>query len=187
MAHQSNVSVLGLTLFAFLMITGCSLFTSSKFDVSASPSGQSGTEQSPSPITESKAPSSLEALRRGVTSVTPPGSPLKEIHYDFDSYDLRDDARETLKANADWMKSNASARVEIEGHADDLGSNEYNLALGLKRAQEAKDYLVNIGISADRLPIISYGEEAPACMEQTEECRQKNRRARFVIITILPS
>jgi peptidoglycan-associated lipoprotein len=83
------------------------------------------------------------------------------------------------------MKANPAARVEIEGHCDDIGSDEYNLALGAKRAQIAQDFLVGQGVSAERLVTISYGKEAPACFEPSEECRVKNRRARFVVFTEL--
>jgi peptidoglycan-associated lipoprotein len=126
-----------------------------------------------------------EALSRGVAAVTPPGAPLQDVYYEFDSTNLRSDAEETLQKNAEWMKANPTARVEIEGHCDDIGSDEYNLALGGKRAQIAQDFLVSQGVSADRLVTISYGKEAPACFEPTEECRVKNRRARFVVFTEL--
>jgi peptidoglycan-associated lipoprotein len=126
-----------------------------------------------------------EALSRGVAAVTPPGAALQDVYYEFDSINLRSDAEETLKQNAEWMKTNLTARVEVEGHCDDIGSDEYNLALGAKRAQIAKDFLVSQGVSADRLVTISYGKEAPACFEPTEECRVKNRRARFVVFTEL--
>ena len=125
-------------------------------------------------------------MSRGVGAVTPPGAALKDIYYEFDSVDLKSGAQDTLKQNAEWMKSNPRARVEVEGHCDDIGSNEYNLALGAKRAQVAKEFLVSQGIAADRLVTVSYGKEAPACFEQTEECRVKNRRARFIIFTELP-
>jgi len=126
-----------------------------------------------------------EALSRGIAAVTPPGAALQDVYYEFDSINLRSDAEETLKQNAEWMKANLTARVEVEGHCDDVGSDEYNLALGAKRAQIAKDFLVSQGVSADRLVTISYGKEAPACFEPTEECRVKNRRARFVVFTEL--
>jgi peptidoglycan-associated lipoprotein len=112
---------------------------------------------------------------------------LKEIYFDYDRYDLRADARATLKGNADWLKGNPSVRIEIEGHCDERGTNEYNLALGAKRAQAAKDYLVSLGIVANRLSTISYGEEVPVCKEQNEECWQKNRRDRFVIVPTRPA
>ena len=131
--------------------------------------------------------SAVEALSRGVAAVTPPGAALQDVYYEFDSVFLLADAQEVLTKNAAWMKSHSSAQVEVEGHCDDLGSAEYNLALGAKRAQAAKDYLVAQGISGDRLVTISYGKEAPACFELTEECRVKNRRARFVIFRELPT
>jgi len=129
----------------------------------------------------------MEAMSRGIAAVTPPGAALKDVYYEFDSTELAVSAREILKQNADWMKNNPKSRVEVEGHCDDIGSNEYNLALGAKRAQSAKDFLVSQGIAPERLVTISYGKEAPACLEQTEECRVKNRRARFVIFTELPT
>ena len=92
-----------------------------------------------------------------------------------------------MKKNAEWLKANPKARVEVEGHCDDVGSAEYNLALGAKRAQTAKDFLVSQGIATERLVTISYGKEAPACFDLTEECRVRNRRARFVMFTELPT
>jgi peptidoglycan-associated lipoprotein len=138
------------------------------------------TRPAPAPA---PAPASLEAKRRGEA---PAEGPLKEIYFDFDKYDLRPEARDILNANAAWLKANPSARVEIEGHCDERGTNEYNLALGAKRAQAAKDYLVTLGVSKDRLSTISYGEELPVCKEQNEGCWQKNRRARFVAVVARP-
>jgi len=128
--------------------------------------------------------SSLDALQKGKPA---DAGPLKEIYFDFDKYDLRADARATLKANATWLKSNPSARVEIEGHCDERGTNEYNLALGAKRAKAATDYLVSLGIAAERISTISYGEEIPVCKERGEDCYQKNRRARFVVRGAAPT
>jgi len=133
------------------------------------------------------APGSLEALQKGQSSGTPASSPLKDVYFEFDRYDLRTDARETLKVNADWLKRNPAARIEIEGHCDSRGTNEYNLALGAKRAQAAKDYLAALGISAERLSTISYGAEIPVCKDQTESCWSQNRRARFVVIAGKPA
>jgi peptidoglycan-associated lipoprotein len=127
------------------------------------------------------APSSLDALQSGQSTATPPSSPVKDVYFGFDRYDLTEEGRTTLKANADWLKRNPASRVQIEGHCDERGTADYNLALGAKRAQTAKDYLVSLGIGVDRLSTISYGEEIPVCREQTEECWVQNRRARFVI------
>jgi peptidoglycan-associated lipoprotein len=125
--------------------------------------------------------SSLDALRTGESTVTPASSPMKDVYFAFDSHELTVDGRAIVKANADWLKANPSARVQIEGHCDERGSVEYNLALGARRAKTVKDYLASLGVALDRLSDISYGEEIPVCKEQTEACWEKNRRARFVI------
>ena len=122
--------------------------------------------------------SSLEAHREG----KPPASgPLGDIYFDFDQYDLRTDARDTLKTHAERLKGDPSAQVEIEGHCDERGTGEYNLALGAKRAQTAKDYLVTLGVPAKRITTITYGKELPVCSEHTDDCWQKNRHDRFVV------
>jgi peptidoglycan-associated lipoprotein len=126
--------------------------------------------------------SSLKQMQEGKAAITPASSPLKDVFYDFDRYDLSADARATLRANADWLRNNPSARVEIEGHCDERGTNEYNLALGAKRAQTAREFLTTLGIAGDRLSTISYGEEIPVCREHDESCWKQNRRARFVIL-----
>ena len=106
--------------------------------------------------------------------------PLHDIHFDYDSFDLDETSRQTLQANADWLKEHPDARVEIEGHCDSRGTVEYNLALGAKRAAAAKSYLVALGIGRDRLTTISYGEELPLCQEESESCWSRNRRVHFV-------
>jgi peptidoglycan-associated lipoprotein len=122
--------------------------------------------------------SSLEALRKG--DAVMPG-PLNDIGFNFDSAALSESARATLKANADWLKANPAARVQIEGHCDERGTAEYNMALGAKRAQAAADYLATLGIAGSRISTTSYGEEIPVCKESAETCWARNRRARFVV------
>jgi peptidoglycan-associated lipoprotein len=131
--------------------------------------------------------SSLKQLQEGQSPKTPASSPLKDVFFGFDRYDLSEEARSILRGNSEWMKTNAAARVEIEGHCDERGTNEYNLALGAKRAQAARDYLVSLGIAADRLSTISYGEEIPVCKETVETCWLQNRRARSVIASGKPA
>jgi peptidoglycan-associated lipoprotein len=133
------------------------------------------------------APSSLEALQSGQSTKTSASSPVKDVYFAFDRYDLTDEGRATLKANADWLKSNPATRIQIEGHCDERGTADYNLALGAKRAHTAQDYLVSLGIGADRLSTISYGAEIPVCREHTEDCWAQNRRARFVIVSGQPT
>ena len=182
-----------LVLLSFLLFAGCPPPTTTKPETasssaSQSPAGQGSVkEQAARQGQRAEAPSSLEALRRGESATTPASSPLKEIYFDFDRYDLRADARAILKSNAEWLKGNPSVRIEIEGHCDERGTNEYNLALGAKRAQAAKDYLASLGIAVNRLSTISYGEEVPVCKEHNEECWQKNRRDRFVIVPTRPA
>ncbi len=106
--------------------------------------------------------------------------PLHDIHFDYDSFELDETSRQTLQENAEWLTDHPDVRVEIEGHCDDRGTVEYNLALGAKRAAAAKNYLVALGISRDRMTTISYGEELPLCHEETEECWDRNRRDHFV-------
>jgi peptidoglycan-associated lipoprotein len=130
--------------------------------------------------------SSLSQLQDGKSGSESAG-PLKDIYFDFDSHSLSNDAREILRANATWLKSNPAARAEIEGHSDERGTNEYNLALGAKRAQTAKDFLSTLGVGAERLSTISYGEEIPTCKEASESCWQRNRRARFVVLPGRPA
>ncbi|MDP2279555.1 MAG: peptidoglycan-associated lipoprotein Pal, partial [Nitrospirota bacterium] len=106
-------------------------------------------------------------------------SQFGNIHFDFDKYTIREDAKPALKAAADWLIKNKDAKMILEGHCDDRGTNEYNLALGEKRAKSARDYIASAGVGKDRLDMISYGEEKPLCKEQTEDCWQKNRRVQF--------
>lgn len=152
---------------------------------SSVPQSQSGALKSPTltddTLRQGRDNSSLDALLRGDSPTTPRDSALKEIYFAFDQYDLDGEDRATLRATADWLKKNPAARVEVEGHSDERGTNEYNLALGAKRAQAAKDYLVSLGVAANRIPTVSYGEEIPTCRSQGEDCWQKNRRDRFVM------
>jgi peptidoglycan-associated lipoprotein len=106
---------------------------------------------------------------------------LKDIFFDFDKYDIRPGDAKVLDSNAAWLKSNANHLLLIEGHCDERGTNEYNLALGERRAKSTMNYLVSQGVQASRITIISYGEERPVCTEKTEECWAKNRRAHFLV------
>ncbi len=106
---------------------------------------------------------------------------LSDAFFDYDQSDLREDARSVLAGDAQWLKKHASVQVLIEGHCDDRGTAAYNLALGDRRANAAKEYLISLGIDGSRLRTVSYGKERPFCTESTESCWQKNRRAHLVI------
>lgn len=109
------------------------------------------------------------------------GGPLNDIHFAFNQYTIEPQDDSVLKANAQWLDSHPNTHVQIEGHCDERGSEEYNIALGAKRAQSAKDYLVTLGIAPSRISTISYGKELPLCTEHTEDCWARNRRDHFVV------
>ncbi len=107
---------------------------------------------------------------------------LQTVYFDFDQANLRSDARERLAANARFLEERPELVIAIEGHADERGTGEYNLALGDRRANETQSYLGSLGVEGDRLRSVSYGEERPECTESGEGCWWKNRRAQFVIV-----
>jgi len=106
---------------------------------------------------------------------------LRDIHFDFDRYTVRPEDTSILDANAEWLKQNAGVIVLVEGHADERGTSEYNLALGDRRARAAVNYLVAQGVQANRIAMISYGESRPVCREASEDCWSRNRRAHFSV------
>jgi peptidoglycan-associated lipoprotein len=108
---------------------------------------------------------------------------VKDAYFDLDKSDLRQDAQQTLTADADFFKAHPGVKLTIEGHCDERGSEEYNLGLGDRRAAAAKNFLGNLGVSADRVSTISYGKSRPQCTESNEDCWQRNRRAHPVFGT----
>jgi len=108
-------------------------------------------------------------------------SPLASIYFDYDRFALRGDAQGTLRSNAQMLRDNPSWQIQVEGNCDERGSDEYNLALGKKRAEAAKAYLVDLGIDSSRISTISYGEENPAAQGSNETAWAKNRRDDFVL------
>lgn len=133
------------------------------------------------PVAAKAEPKRVETVPVTEVVEAKPVAALENIHFDFDKYDIRDDAKPTLKVVSDWSVKNKSAKMLLEGHCDERGTNEYNLALGERRAKSTRDYLVSSGVGKDRLDMISLGEERSLCKEQTEECWQKNRRVQFII------
>jgi len=108
---------------------------------------------------------------------------LKDIHFDFDKYDIRPEDAGILKENAALLMNYPKVKIQVEGHCDERGTNEYNLALGERRANAAKKYLLSLGIPTDRISSISYGEEKPLEAGHSEEAWSKNRRGHFVILS----
>ena len=110
-----------------------------------------------------------------------PNAALNDINFDFDKYDIRPTDAKTLDASAAWLKSNPKSLLLIEGHTDERGTSEYNLALGERRAKAAMSYLVALGIQANRISIVSYGAEQGLCKEHGESCWARNRRDHFLV------
>ena len=148
----------------------------------------------PAPSSSSESTTAAPAPAAAAPATTAPAAPgarpsprefvavaeLKDVFFDFDKFDVRPADTKILDANASWLKSNDNL-VLIEGHCDERGTNEYNLALGERRAKSTMNYLVSQGIQASRITIISYGEERPLCTDKTEDCWAKNRRAHFLV------
>lgn len=105
-----------------------------------------------------------------------------DILFDYDKYDVKDSYKDEMLKVSAHMTKDSSAILSVEGHCDERGTNEYNLALGDRRAKAVKDYLVSLGVPSSRIETISYGEEKPVCSQQTEDCWAKNRRAHFVLL-----
>jgi peptidoglycan-associated lipoprotein len=107
--------------------------------------------------------------------------PLADVYFELDESSIGDEAKASLSANATWLKRWANTRISIEGHCDERGTAEYNLGLGERRAAAAKAYLVELGVPADRVVIVSKGKETPFCTESNEACWKQNRRGHFIV------
>jgi len=134
----------------------------------------------PAPAPPPRALTEDEIFQRKTLAELNAEMPLGDVFFDYDMSTIREDARPVLQRNADYLRRWTSTRVSIEGHADSRGTSEYNLALGARRAGAVRDYLVSLGIAADRLLAVSRGEETPQCTEENEACWQRNRRGHFV-------
>ena len=108
---------------------------------------------------------------------------LRDVLFGYDSWTISEDGRQALGRDAEWMKSNPNAQVKVEGHCDERGTSAYNLVLGEKRARAVRNYLVELGVGANRLSVVSYGKERPFCNEHAESCYQQNRRGHLALKT----
>ena len=108
---------------------------------------------------------------------------LRDVFFAYDSWTISEEGRQALSRDAEWIKSNPSALVKVEGHCDERGTSAYNLVLGEKRAKAARNYLVELSVGANRLSVVSYGKERPSCNEHAESCYQQNRRGHLVVKT----
>jgi peptidoglycan-associated lipoprotein len=201
MAQRRHLHLLLPLVVLMLFVTGCPKRPATTAASAPAPSGSAlapATPGAPSapgaapsrpggPAPATPAPPSAAAPATAAPATPPRPSEfsdnpnLKDVYFDFDKYDIRPDDARVLDTNATWLKSNANNLVLIEGHCDERGTNEYNLALGERRAKSTMNYLVSQGVQASRITIISYGEERPSCTQKTEECWAKNRRAHFLV------
>jgi len=168
-----RVKVLGL-MAALLIVAGCT----SDAQTGGTTEGEgtvAAAEPTPPPAPEPMAPAAMDPQEDLVINVG------DRVFFDFDKSDLRPDAIEQLNRQAEWLKTNPSITVVIEGHCDERGTREYNLALGERRASAAKQYLESVGIDAGRMETISYGKERPAVLGSNEEAWAQNRRAVLVV------
>lgn len=143
--------------------------------------GESIKESSLSARVDTKADAKADAMKE-LTAMAEKEGKLAAVYFEFDSSTVRDEMKLALDNNIEWLKKRQDVKVELQGHADEKGTNEYNIALGERRAHSIRKYLVDMGINEAILSTISYGEERPADLGQTEEALAKNRRVEFVIV-----
>jgi peptidoglycan-associated lipoprotein len=128
-----------------------------------------------------RAPTEEEVFSRKSLDQLNAEKPMGDAFFDYDKAEIRPESRAVLQKNADFMKKWASVVVSVEGHCDVRGSSEYNLALGSRRAGAVKDYMVGLGVAANRVTVLSKGKEQPFCTEESEACWQQNRRGHFIV------
>ncbi len=160
---------------ATLVLNGCG----SKEEIMEEPIAESDLADDTSALTGEDIP--LASLDDDAIYVEPLGKEFMDIHFEYDQYRIIDSDEPILEGIADWLKENPDTRVLIEGHCDERGTNEYNMALGEQRALAARRYLVGLGIDSDRLTTISYGEERPLIMGSNEAAWAENRRGHFAV------
>lgn len=155
--------------FISLMVVGCAKKQTAEPTIGKDKTETKDTEKQPD-----------TAGDQGTNPVGESSSKFRAIYFDFDRYNLREDAKADLKKNIDVMKAEADLKIIVEGHCDERGTVEYNLALGERRAKSARDYMVSMGIKGDRVSTISYGKERPTAYGHDEDAWTKNRRDEFV-------
>jgi peptidoglycan-associated lipoprotein len=186
MMRTRSFSIVALNIILVLAISGCN---KKPPQVAAPPpppppAAPAPPPPPPPPPPPAPAPAALteeEIFQRKTVDQLNAEKPLGDVFFDLDKSEIRTDARPALQVDADWMKKWTTTQVVVEGHADSRGSSEYNLALGTRRANTVKEYLVSLGVPANRLTVVSKGKEAPFCTEENEACWQQNRRGHFVI------
>jgi peptidoglycan-associated lipoprotein len=190
--HLRTVAALLPIISLTLLLAGCPkrpAMTAATAPAPVPPPAAAPPTPAPPPPAPAPAPAPVAPATPPPAPAPPPPAPpkeyrlnaaLKQIFFAFDKADIRREDAQTLKASADYLEANPNLLVLIEGHCDERGTNEYNLALGERRAKAAQNVLIANGIEASRITTISYGEERPSCTEKNETCWQKNRNDTFL-------
>ncbi|SRR5712692_4406721 len=147
--------------------------------VAAPPPPPPPQQPPPPPPPAPRAPTEQEVFSR--KSLDDLSREMSDVFFDYDKAEIRDDGREPLQRDGDWLKKWPTTQITIEGHCDSRGSSQYNLGLGSRRATAVRDYLVNLGVPPSRITVVSKGKEQPFCTEETESCWQQNRRGHFIV------
>jgi peptidoglycan-associated lipoprotein len=175
--RRSNAWMLGSILLVFLMVLGVSCAKRVEETKAQPTTAAPAPEPAPAPEKPTVAPAPVEDR----AAMAKKAIEADNIYFDFDKYNLKPEAIKVLDRKVALMRENSMMKVRIEGNCDERGSNEYNLALGDRRANAAKSYMVKAGVAENRLSTISYGEERPVCREHTETCWAKNRNDHFEV------
>jgi peptidoglycan-associated lipoprotein len=143
--------------------------------------GPAPAPAAPAPAPAPRALSDEEVFARKSLEQLNEEHPLSDVFFDLDQATIRDDSKTSLQRDVEWLNKWKSTQVAVEGHCDSRGSSEYNLALGSRRAEAVKAYLMNLGLPASRITVVSKGKEQPFCGDENDACWQQNRRGHFVI------
>ena len=195
MMHRRSVWLTAMALLTVMVVTGCANKVAPPPPPPPAPPPPAPTAPPPAPPPPPPPPPAAkpapppppralteeEIFARKTLDEVNAEMPLGDVFFDYDMSTVRDDQRATLARNADWMRRWTSTRVSLEGHADARGTNEYNLALGQRRGDAVKQYLVGLGIASDRIVVVSKGEETPLCTDENEGCWSRNRRGHFIV------
>jgi peptidoglycan-associated lipoprotein len=179
MKFRTSVLIAGLVVM-LAFTTGCPRRGSGLSDADLDAASRRGGLDEQGLDGQGRGGSSLDRAQRGLAPEE--DGILRDVHFGYDDHGIDAAASAILDENIAWLRANGGAKVELEGHCDDRGTIEYNLALGARRAKMVKDYLITNGIAANRVATISYGEELPVCHDESESCWARNRRVHFVIL-----
>ncbi len=186
---MKNFVIAVLTMVSIIAFAGCSQKKIATTDPAPAPATKPATppDKATMPAEPNKIPTeSVTSLDKDKNASVPAyvrelQAKMTDVYFDYDSYDLSEEGKKAVRSLADILAKNNKVTVTVEGHCDERGTNEYNLALGDRRAKAVKDYLSALHVPANKVELISYGEEKPACTESTEACWAKNRRAHFAL------